>query len=349
MTFHSRANPDQRRRRVLLDETRNDESLAVAPPRAVRRDKRYPDDALAQAQPRVTDFLPARWQTLALLLLGALCIDGAIGALGWYRYEWSIQLPEATLAVLDAAWGDSAASLWLTLKCCTATVVCLLIFAIRRRRLDDLRGTYRVWIWAALFAALFVPLASTAVEEIIIYGITCIPQMPAISPPRAYLWLVLGVLFGPMTLRLLIEMRRVRLAQILLIVAVLLAAGSESVFLMTLTNRLGETLAAALRLVAATSLCGALATYGRYVKLDAQGVFGRRRKKRKDKKVEEESDDEAEAEEPPSRIRTDLPSMSAAARPNSIGAAITAARTSSPDDDRRGAPLSKSNRDKYRR
>ena len=68
MTIRARGYRDERRRRVMLDESRGEERIAtVEPPRGGKR-RRYPADALAGSQPYLTDFLPERRRTIFLSL-----------------------------------------------------------------------------------------------------------------------------------------------------------------------------------------------------------------------------------------------------------------------------------------
>jgi hypothetical protein len=339
MSFRSRANPDQRRRRVILDDLRHDESTA-APQRPIKR-RRYGDDALGESQPRITDFLPESWRTISVLLAMMAVADAGVVALHWFVAEWSLQVPELPVQAIDATQPDSLASFWLTLQCLAATGLSLLIFAVRRRRLDDLRGTYQAWLWTAVFGGLLTLIAGTGVEDLIAFGLSRIPNLPALTPPRGWFWAALSLLALPVVLRLLIEMRRMRASQVLLLAAALAGASSQAAGFVPLEAHLGQTIAQALLLSAATAVVASLMCYGRYVKLDAQGAFSSSRRKKKKRIVTEEGPSE-DAEEGSTAVRIDAGSQGIP-RPNSIGAAISAARSNDLDD-RRASPLSKANR-----
>jgi hypothetical protein len=268
-------------------------------------------------------------------------IDGGILALDWFQPQWTDQIPELPVRTINAMESDSLAQFWLTMQCALATVLSLLIFSVRRRRLDDLRGTYQLWIWVALFGGLMTLIAGTAVEDLIAFGISRIPLVPTLSPLQAWFWVMLSALAGPLLIRLLIEMRKLRAAQILITLAASFGAASQAMGFVPLDARLTQWAGQGLLLSSGTLLAGALLSYGCYVKLDASGAFSARKKKKKREVVDE---DAADSDESATSTRVDAGS-SGLPRPNSIGAAISAARANDLDD-RRNGPLSKSNRQK---
>lgn len=347
MSFRSRANPDQRRRRVLLEESTAEEPTAALP-KTPRRKTRYADDALSDSQPRVTDLLPGTWQKVAIVGTLLLAADLLVIALAWWHAWLSERFPAAPLELLRASDLEGLARLWITAQCMLATIVSALIFAIRRRKLDDLKGTYQIWAWLTLLAACLVPIASTSLASLLTFAIQQIPAVEGIAMDRGYLWILMAATLVPAAARMLVEMRRVRTAQCWLVIAGVALIAGECVGLTVMDRQIAEVLFAALQVAAATLLCISLLWYGCYVKLDAQGAF--RIKKKKPKKALPDEDLAGESDPPvstPARIEP-LASGVARPQPHSIGAAINAARAGKPDV-QGAAPLSRDNRKPIRR
>jgi hypothetical protein len=342
MSFRSRANPDQRRRRVLLDENRLDDAAIPTLPRRVKR-RRYGDDALTDAQPRITDLVPTSWRRISVIVTLLVLVDVAVMALHWFQADWSAQIADLPLRAIDGLQAGGLTQFWLTLQCGLAAGLCLLVYAIRRRRLDDLRGTYQVWIWASVVAGLLAVVCGSGVRDLVIFGLQRIPGIPQLTISAAYFWGLVALLSLPMLVRLLIEMRRVRSAQVLCIIAAVAGAVSEALQFTAIPSRIAATASLALLLAAVSLLMASLLSYARHVKLDAQGAFASRKKKKRRIAAEPAESDETEEGESAVSTRVDPPTTSVP-RPNSLGAAINAARANDLDEQRRGGPLSKANR-----
>jgi hypothetical protein len=126
---------------------------------------RYPDDAQAHRQPPITCLIPTRpmWWTGAIAL--AFCVLTGLQALyGWvavYRPDlpsWQALQPNAAGSL--ASWFGSA------LLLCGA-VYCCLIYLLRRHRMDDYRGGYRYWVWAAGLLVIASIDTSTGLHQVV--------------------------------------------------------------------------------------------------------------------------------------------------------------------------------------
>ncbi len=159
-----------RRRKLLRDDTRKPGSRPAPPASAPtrRRGRAYSPEAKTDNQPRITDFIPQRAFTLWLWFLGG-CVGWAfINALYLARTEW--WEGPSTEPLRLAGTGTLArwlASVTLLLACGAATM----IFHLRRFKLDDYQGRYRVWRLAAILLAFASIDAATDLHQLLVAGL----------------------------------------------------------------------------------------------------------------------------------------------------------------------------------
>ena len=151
-----------RRRRLLSEEsglapTREDFANAgsstaspTVPKKRSNRKERYTPDASWDQQPRITDLVPRRKLVIAAwLTLAVSCIAG----LEWL-YAWmpsiAAQTTDGRIAAFDLDGEGSLAAYFSSIVLFLAGWTAILIFTLRRHRLDDYRARYRIWLWAAL-------------------------------------------------------------------------------------------------------------------------------------------------------------------------------------------------------
>jgi hypothetical protein len=158
MHFRRSSPSDERRRRLLNEELAQEavrhassageaRSVPASPPPNVPR---YAEAARREHQPRIVDLIPQRKLVLlAVFALGLLVIVG----LGWLYCLMPRLSPwthDGKVAAFDL---DAEGSLgtWFSsfLLTVSAGVACI-VYSLRRHRVDDYRGAYRIWIWAAL-------------------------------------------------------------------------------------------------------------------------------------------------------------------------------------------------------
>ncbi len=146
----------ERRRRLLTDDSLDDE-LAVAGESHLKLagadseggQTAYTANAKSDCQRLVLDLFPARRLAAALSVLTACLAVGAVCLLHVAADWLKAYLNAADLAAidLDAPGNIShwlASTLWLL-----GALLAMLTYTLRRHRVDDYHGRYRVWLWTA--------------------------------------------------------------------------------------------------------------------------------------------------------------------------------------------------------
>jgi hypothetical protein len=265
----------QRRRRVLLDETRRHHSqmddnppASASPSGPCRAATRYSHWASRKYQPSITDLLRLRTTTLVILALVAL--SGIAAALAAYGQTWlhHTYLPPAVVHLADVSAHDSLA------RCVTAALYAFLaatsvvIFQVRRYRLDDYRGTYRLWLWTCAFALAAMIDQLGAVHQAWVQAAQILVELPL---AYAELWWLVpaGSILAIISFRMTREIRSQPLALVLWWVGCALLLGAWLVRSRDVRLPGAEVLVAMLgyscSAVAAWCFLGAAVVYGRSV------------------------------------------------------------------------------------
>lgn len=158
MPLRAQGSVDERRRRLLtgevvgssneMDEGEPEEEGGKR--RSSRKlGPRFTKSARLENQPRVTDLVPQRPWVIGLWLLLGL---GIIAGLEWL-YFWMPQMAAMTSDGRVAAFdldGEGSVGGWLSSALLALSgFAAILIYSLRKHRVDDYRGRYRVWLWAA--------------------------------------------------------------------------------------------------------------------------------------------------------------------------------------------------------
>ena len=223
----------QRRRLVLYSVGRDD--AASRTPRADEqiRSARRP---VARYGNRVRRRLEGRWFSLVPVrrrvlygVAAAWFVAASILVLAHHlALTWSPIATRPAVATplrMDAA--DGFANLLLTATWAATAATCLLIYQLRRYRLDDYRGRYRVWRIAIIAATLVAITSAVDVFAAIatLADSTLGPRV-GLSPSR-WLRILFETVTAVMTVRLLIETRRCTSAQIAAVTAIIAAVARE--------------------------------------------------------------------------------------------------------------------------
>ncbi len=281
MKFRRSGQSDERRRRVFRDEMLagsdedSNERQASQPARDEADGRVYSDAALAQRQASLTSLLPQRALTLVALFLGG---GLAIAGIELFYTHIFIHLPEpfhASLTAFDLTARGNIADWLASLILATGALTSSLVYVIRRHRLDDYRGRYRMWQWAtACFMAASFD-AATGVHAILRPTMIQLTGNSLVGDGSVWSTLLVGMALAACCIRLAIEVRGSRLTTTFLC----LAAGSYVGFVATTYHPfLDATPLARVVASSATLLAGhfllvySVALYGRHVYQEAQGT-----------------------------------------------------------------------------
>ncbi|MCC9606456.1 hypothetical protein LOC68_17770 [Blastopirellula sp. JC732] len=143
MEFRRNAARDDRRRRAILDDRNaagRNAGVADGDDAACgKRARRYSSQALLERRIRVVDLIPLHWFSVASYYLLGVVLISLLAVLHFFAAE---KVAFANLSSVNSLGG------WLAIVVFwTAAQGALVIYRIRRHRLDDYRGRYHVWLW----------------------------------------------------------------------------------------------------------------------------------------------------------------------------------------------------------
>jgi hypothetical protein len=319
---------NQRRRRVLADDlSAADDANRPAvslPSRTHRRIDGYAPGAKPEQQRRVIDLVPSSPLSFGLWFAAGLAAIGGLTAGQIWLPAIAARISAQAAASLELGARGSlsgwVASLWLGL----AGAISLLIYSIRRHKLDDYRGRYRWWLFGA--AAWFVMSVDATCGIHQLFSATMIHLTGYTGLGGGVLWWIgcWGIVLCGLSARIAWEMRVCRPAMSAYLSALALwicglVIQMTGVKCGSLGNLLPTEIA---KLLGHLSLLLGLAIYARHVILHAQGLLpARKRKANKEKPARDGksaaavgaygNDDAVATETPassptPAKTRTDL-------------------------------------------
>lgn len=248
---------------------------ATTPEETVDDAPRYSEAAGIEHHPQVTDFMPRKFRTIGMVALAGVASTAAAEALHWFITPLAATYGNQRVAAFDLAAGGIAA--WTAaVVLVSAAANCVLIYSLRRHRVDDFKGRYRVWMAAAIACSL-MSLASVApVHQLIAAALAQFTGWTALRD-NAVWWLLLTGLPGAwISARVWLDARESRLAAVAFagafaLVAVAIASHTGVVTAKTESSEAMITSGASL--LASWLLLVGTVSYGRYVVLDVQGLI----------------------------------------------------------------------------
>ena len=267
-----------RRRRVLNDEVLNASGVAAASyGGALDPDApRYGEQANIENHPQVTDFVPRRKLAVLSTLLAGVGTAAATAAIAHNAETIAAALPGVSASELSAGMAGGVSAWTTAIAMLVIAMLAKLTFSLRRHRVDDYAGRYRVWKWIG-FGALAMSVNAVAP----IHGLLAKTAMTAtgwsLTAAGAEWWLApLALVGGWIFVRLLLEIGESRPAvAFTLIAAICYGAAALGVlgFMPATVEPWGAMATNALPLVGATFALTGMMVFARYVVLDVQGLI----------------------------------------------------------------------------
>ena len=176
-------------------------SRVADPP--VRKTEHYGDALFLAEQPTLLDLVPRRLIAFVLVFLALSLLIAGLEAL----YAWMPALAgdlghaaagqrTVTFAALDLAGKGSLAAWFSSLLLLAASLVAVLVYTVRRHRMDDYPGRYRVWLWAALCWFLAATDTAASLHEGFRDLMTAVTGTPLLGDGSIWWMIAYGLLFG---------------------------------------------------------------------------------------------------------------------------------------------------------
>lgn len=246
------------------------------------RSENYGDGQFMDEQARLTDLVPRRLGMFALLLLLGLGAIAGLEAL----YAWMPQLAAHTTDGRIAAFdldGEGSLAVWFSSTTLSlAGLLAVLVFNVRRWRLDDYQGRYRIWLWAAMCWFMMSLDETASLHEGFKEMMTMLTGTRLMGDGS--LWWAIPYFFALTAVgsRLLIDMFECKLSSLAFVVAgaCYAAAAAAQLHLVLPDGGAKEVMfEEGAELVGDLFLMLSMGLHARFVILDAEGLIHRRRRK----------------------------------------------------------------------
>ncbi len=195
-----------------------------------KRKAGYSQDVRKACGQRLVQLIPVRRRSFAAVVFVSLLIPSLLlaahyfihvkGVNQWWRHPLSVAMDVGHSRSI-AAWLSS--QLWLL--CLAATV---LTFQLRRHKLDDYNGEYRLWFWLVLTCLVASVDATTDITQLFATALDRWTQMNLGWSGSAVVDSTLAVLIGMLGLRMCTELKTVPMSLVLWLTGLVAWAGSAA-------------------------------------------------------------------------------------------------------------------------
>lgn len=267
-----------RRRRVLCEEARAQASIEIATgdPNDDQPTPRYGEQASIENHPQITDYIPRRRRTVLLTVAGLVGVATACQGLAMYAPHLAARLPGLSETAISEQLAGGIVS-WASAATLLVIAAALrIVYSLRRHRVDDQHGRYRVWRWVAA-AALLASVNSVVGMHTIAASLAMGFFGSGLTAGGAEWWLAPVALIGCwLAMGIMIEIVESRLAALLAVAAAatyLAAAVGTLGYSPEWLGPAGDLFTRSLPLAGHALALGAAAFFARHVVLDVQGLI----------------------------------------------------------------------------
>ncbi len=272
-----------RRRRVLNEEVLSASNIAIhtgggASDFEPGDTPRYGAGANIENHPQVTSFVPRRFRTLCGLAAVGVAVAAGAETVAFFAESLSALVKVSSASEITEVFANRLIAWTSAVMLVLTMAYTRLIYSLRRHRVDDERGRYRVWRTAG-YAALLLSLNSVlGAHQLIAKYLGSIVDWQLL-PAHAGWWLVPSALIGGWLLIRLIrdasECRTALSVYVLAAACFVVAGVSSSGWSPAWAATVPELMSRSLPLVGFTLLLVASQLFARYVILDVQGLIVR--------------------------------------------------------------------------
>jgi len=246
----------------------------------------------------VTDFIPRRYGTIGMLLFTGVATTATLGVLDYFAADVAAVAGLPTTRPFDIGMPGSMAAWISAIVLFLSSAACLLVYSIRRHRIDDYRGRYRVWLAAALACCLLSANSVAGLHHVVGHVLAYLTGWSALRDGAAWWLAIAGMPLMWIAVRILFDVRECRLAAAVAVVAGLCdvtAIASHLGFVPGSDSKTASLLTGAAVLLGNWFGFAAIIAYARFVVLDAQGLIAIRRREVKKQPKKEAAKVAAEA------------------------------------------------------
>jgi hypothetical protein len=278
-------------------------TFATAEPNAPR----YGEQASVEHHPQVTDFVPRKMRTMMLTLVIGLGTAAAASAVARYADHIAARTPGVSAEELSGRVAAGAVAWASAVELLLAAMLAKVIFSLRRHRVDDYHGRYRVWRWM-VWGGILASANSVIGLHIAVAKAAAAATGFTFTNSASEWWLAPAAIGGAwIFVRLILEVAECKtaLAAVLLAAASYVAAAAGALGFSPNLDGWGDAVTRIVPLVGHTFGLVGLMFFGRYVVLDVQGLIehasrpaapGKPKKKKKAERIAEASESKATVE-----------------------------------------------------